>query len=316
METLANSTISLRKYDPTHTTFLRDAWAKDMKRRFKTLKQVIYTGIVKEDCFGLKQPLNTNQLVSPGNRAFSFLRNPEKVEAFMRWIREQQSKGIISTGQASQLGQAVNTAWTDMYVLDSYKRGVLRARAELNKAGFQVPSTDGTGGIDLIMAMPMHMDRVGLLYTRVFTELQGITASMDTMISRILSQGIMDGDGPALLARKLIAALDGNNTGKLGMTDSLGRYIPAERRAIILARTEVIRAFHLGAIQEYRNWGLEGVYVLAEWSTAGDDRVCSKCAPMDGKIFTLDEIEYLIPFHPQCRCMALPYLKELQKYIK
>ena len=48
--------------------------------------------------------------------------------------------------------------------------------------------------------------------------------------------------------------------------------------------------------------------------TAGDDRVCEKCAALEGRIFTLDEIEFLIPLHPNCRCLALPYIEELQKY--
>ena len=35
---------------------------------------------------------------------------------------------------------------------------------------------------------------------------------------------------------------------------------------------------------------------------------------MEGKIFSLDEIEGMIPLHPECRCIALPYIEELQKY--
>ena len=71
----------------------------------------------------------------------------------------------------------------------------------------------------------------------------------------------------------------------------------------------------MATIQEYRNWGVEGVTILGEWKTAGDDRVCEKCASMEGRVFTLDEIEPLIPLHPQCRCIALPWIKELQKYM-
>jgi SPP1 gp7 family putative phage head morphogenesis protein len=78
----------------------------------------------------------------------------------------------------------------------------------------------------------------------------------------------------------------------------------------------MIRAYHLAAIQEYRNWGAEGVYVMAEWVTAGDDRVCEKCHELEGKRFTLDEIESMIPFHPRCRCIAMPVLAEHDKDYK
>ena len=42
------------------------------------------------------------------------------------------------------------------------------------------------------------------------------------------------------------------------------------------------------------------VLMQAEWSTAGDDRVCPECASLEGKVYTLDEIEGLIPVHPNC----------------
>jgi SPP1 gp7 family putative phage head morphogenesis protein len=304
METILTYTTT-KLYDPTQTTALRNAFAREMKRRFAELKRVVRTAVVEQDCLGIGQyKMTTMQMIPPGMGAFNFLRDPQKVDAFMRWLQQQENKGILTTGEFKQIGFAVEEAWTNRYILDAYKRGVLRAREELRKAGYDIP-IDAMGGIS---GMPMHLDRVGLLFTRVFSELAGITAQMDTLISQILSQGIMDGDGPALLARKMRAAIDGTGIGTLGITDKLGRFIPAERRAMLLARTEIIRAFHLATIQEYRNWGLEGIYVQAEWWTAGDDRVCTKCAALQGKIFTLDEIEGMIPYHPNCRCIALPYI--------
>jgi len=144
------------------------------------------------------------------------------------------------------------------------------------------------------------MDRIGLLYGRTFSGLKGITAAMDTQISRVLAQGMADGDGPRLLARKLIATINGTGMGELAITDTLGRFIPAARRAEMLARTEIIRAHHNATIQEYRNWAVEGVKVKAEFVTAGDDRVCDRCAALEREVFTLDRIEGMIPLHPNC----------------
>ena len=107
-----------------------------------------------------------------------------------------------------------------------------------------------------------------------------------------------------------VGAIDGTGVGTLGITDKLGRFIPAQRRAEMIARTELIRAHHLATIQEYRNWGVLGIKVKGEWKTAGDSRVCERCAELEGKIFTLDEIEPMIPFHPLCRCLALPYIEK------
>jgi len=316
MSETAIYTETFRKhYDPTQTTALRNKFAKDMKRRFAELSMVVVQAIVKQDCFGLKPGIiQAMQMNPPGQGAFSFTRSSAKVESFMKWLDEQVKKGIITTRELQQIGNSIDSAWTNMYIADSYKRGVMRARYEMRKAGADVPSIDETGGIEMVMGTMFHMDRVGLLYSRVYTDLKGITADMDSIISRILSQGMIDGDGPALLARKLVAAINGTGMGDLALTDKVGRFIPASRRAELLARTEIIRAHHLATIQEYRNWGIQGITILGEWKTAGDDRVCERCAALEGKIFTLDEIEPLIPLHPQCRCIALPYIEELQKY--
>lgn len=129
----------------------------------------------------------------------------------------------------------------------------------------------------------------GLLYTRTFNELKGITEAMDQQISRALAEGMAQGLGPAKIARNLTDRVD-----KIGIT-----------RARTMARTEIIRAHHLATINTYREAQIEGVRVKAEWSTAGFG-VCPSCAEMEGKIFTLNEIEGMIPLHPSCRCCALP----------
>ena len=305
------------RYDPTHTTVLRNAFVRNMKKRFNELIKVVVEGVDKQDCFALKekQIITVQQMTTPGNEAFRFMRDPAKIDAFMQWLERQVDKGILEVTTFPQLGQAIEEAWINMYIADSYKRGIQRARYELKRAGYtNIADLGQVGGIDAIFSAPYHMDRVGLIYTRAYSGLKGITAAMENQISQVLAQGMIDGDGPALLARKLIAVIEGRGMGTLGVTDTLGRFIPAATRANMLARTEIIRAHHLATIQEYRNWGVEGVFVMAEWMTAGDARVCDKCNSLQGQIFTLDEIEGMIPAHPNCRCIALPYLEELKKY--
>jgi SPP1 gp7 family putative phage head morphogenesis protein len=270
--------------------------------------------IVDKDCFGLTSRISVFQMIPPGDGAFAFSKSSRKVEEFMKWLDEQVQIGLLTVAEAEQVGESINAAWTNLYVWDSYKRGIMRARTEMTRAGMVVPSISDSGGIDMVMGTPFHMDRVGVLFTRVYNDLKGITEQMDSQISRILAEGMINGDGPMLLARKLVAVINGDGIDKLGIRDSLGRFIPAMRRAEMLARTEMIRAYHLATIQEYRNWGVLGIKVQGEWKTAGDDRVCDQCASMEGKVFTLDEIEPMIPAHPLCRCLALPYIEELQKY--
>ena len=51
------------------------------------------------------------------------------------------------------------------------------------------------------------------------------------------------------------------------------------------------------AIQAFKDAGVKKV----KWITERDDRVCSKCEPLDGKIFDIDKIP-AIPQHYRCRC--------------
>jgi len=298
----------INAYDPTRTTVLRNAFARDLKKRFNELTMIIRRAVYEEDVFGLGQTkLRSFQMSSPGTKAFAFPRSTDKVSAFSEWLQTQVDRGILEVKEYQQIGSGIEGAWTNKYISDSYKRGVIRARYELQKAGFNVPTIDQTGGLEISLSTPFHIDRVGLLYSRTYNGLKGITTAMDTQISRILAQGIADGDGPLLLARKLVATINGTGMGNLGITDSLGRFIPAKRRAEILARTEIIRAHHQATIQEYKNWAVEGVVVKAEWATAQDNRVCPECALLEGEIFTLETAMNMIPIHPSCRCIALPY---------
>ena len=216
----------------------------------------------------------------------------------------------VKFAEIDRLGTSVESAWSNVYIQDSYERGVKRARYELNKAGFDVPPINQTGGITASLSAPIHADRVGLLFTRVYSEMNGITNAMDQQISRVLAQGIIDGDNPRLLARKLNAVIKGYKLGDLGITDTLGRFIPAERRAETLARTEIIRAHAEAQLVEYGNWTDE-VRIKAEWATAGDNRVCERCASREGQVMTIDQARGMIPLHPNCRCIWLPFNQEL-----
>jgi len=160
----------------------------------------------------------------PGRKAFAFARSEEKVTAFLDWLEKQEQKGILEIGTMRQIGTPIETAWTNKYIKDAYMRGVQRARWELKGAGYEVPTMEASGGINAyLVSQPLHLDRMGVLYSRVFQELKGITSQMDTQISRVLTQGIADGKHPHELAKLLTRTIKGP-VGGLGITDTLKRW--------------------------------------------------------------------------------------------
>ncbi len=312
--------------DPTRTLTIRTKFVGAMRNRFAQLMAVIRHAVIELDVLALnKEKLIANALPATGltSQQFNFPSSDQKIEAFVAWMGEQNQKYILSGGTTGirTMGDlipeatAARNSWITTYIDSAYQKGISRARSEMQKLG--IPVDDGTypgstsDPIQVAFNNPMNADRVGMIYTRAYSSLKGITDAMDSTVSDVLALGIADGRGPREIARLLNKAITGDGTGEdLGILDSLGRFIPAKRRAETLARTEVIRAHHQANMAEYRAAGLLGIKVQAEFLTAGDARVCPECASLNGKIMTLDQAENLIPVHPQCRCVALPYIPE------
>jgi SPP1 gp7 family putative phage head morphogenesis protein len=251
---------------------------------------MIRNAVVTQDVFGLKAKksiftANVSSGLQPG--AFAFRTNPEKVDEFMGWLSVQVDKEILEVLPGTGRTVAGAGAWTDVHIQSSYKRGMQRADSEMRKAGLTETGTYPLN-IDAAFNTPVHADRVGLLYTRAFGELKGVAARLEQKVSRVLTAGMAEGRSP------LSIALD------------LSEQVGLERSyAKTLARTEVVRAHHAANINVYKDAGIEGVVVKAEWSSAGFG-VCPDCEDLNGRVFTIDEISGLIPLHPNCRCVALP----------
>lgn len=281
------------RYDPTRTTVLRNNFVHESNKRFNSLIKDIRRNVYENDIFGLRELSVFEDLPK---KVFSFTSDPRKIEEFSLWLERQIKLGLLND-------------WPNKYISDAYKRGILRALYEMRKAKYKVPLAAEIGGEDFMLTLSPHINTLELLYVRVLSELKGITSQMEQQIVRVLAAGFAKGDSASKIAKKLVAVINGKGVGDLAITDTLGRFIPARRRAEILARTEIVRAHHLAMIQEYKRWGVEGVTVIVEWKTAGDDKVCPDCASLEGKTFTIEEAEVLIPYHPQCRCCVIPILK-------
>lgn len=297
--------------DPTRTLTLRDTFVKDISKRFTRIRGGIRKAIIGQDCFGLINPSLRLNITLPAEKAYKFLSSGDKINAFMEWLDEQAKNDILEVYEYPQVGSAVKNAWTNKYISRGYESGVLQARRKLIKEDVTLSGLfdEETGrALTEVFANPFHADRVGILFTRVFTDLKGITDAMDMQISRVLASGISDGVHPYKLAELLTKTISGP-IGDLGITDTLGRFIPAQRRARMLARTEIIRAHAEATLQEYENWGVADVVVEAEWATGGFN-VCPECQELEGQTFTIEEARGMLPRHPACKCSWSPRRKK------
>jgi SPP1 gp7 family putative phage head morphogenesis protein len=228
------------------------------------------------------------------NTRFAFSTSANKVTSFMSWLEDKNDNGILGiTAVGDRRQYSGRRAWEQLYIDSAYKKGMVFSDKQLAKKGLRHSSLPPKAvyPVDSFFNAPIHADRVGLIYTRTYSSLKGVTDAMDARISSTLAQGIADGKSPIELARDMSEDID------MGIN-----------RAKTIARTEIMRAHNVASINTYRDAGILNVEVQAEWSTAGDERVCPQCSSLEGKIFTLDQIEPMLPLHPNCRCVALPLI--------
>jgi SPP1 gp7 family putative phage head morphogenesis protein len=297
---------TVARHDPTGTQKVRISYEAQMVRRFRKLRAEIITAIMKLDVLGLKgdnslqAKLNTSMFTRlfapdktfskdalPAAKAFAFSSSGDKVASFMQWLKESEQEGILGIKRGVSMASAAQASWQNTYIDSAYQKGIRDAYSYM---GMTAPG----GSIVSAFNQPMHADRVGIIYTRAYNELTGVTDAMSQSISRVLAQGMADGRGARELASDLADRVDA-----IGIT-----------RARTLVRTEVISAHADGTLNSYEEAGVEGVEVLSEFSTAGDDQVCPDCEDLEGDEYTIDEARGVIPVHPNCRCAWLPVVQD------
>lgn len=298
--------------DPTRTLTLRSKWVADWNRRIKALKSVVLKAIVEQDVFGLKEQEHFLQvqedLPVPEPRKFAYRYSQQKVEAFMAWLKEMESRSLLEIIQRPGTLRPEGEPWSNLYVRSAYQRGLEYARTNIASRSAEIaagmglkvplpPSFKSTGAaISALLHQPFHADRLALAYTRVFDELKGVTAAMDQQISRELAKGIMEGLNPRDIGERI-----GDRIEAIGAT-----------RGRLIARTEVINVHAQAALNEYYSAEkTTGEVVLVQWKATHDSRVREKHLDRDMGVYTKEEAYALIG-EPNCRCALLPYIPAVQ----
>lgn len=269
--------------DPSQTAVLRGQYLTVVRQRLSVLATNLHNLIVEEDAFGLA-PFEPNILAI--NDRYRFETEARKIELFREWLQEQVDQGFLIVDSANP--------WQSEYVESAYKQGVNRAYLQANPqlAEQAAPSIIGGTQSQFIagaFATDEATKKLQLIFTRNFNLLKGFTEDMSNQLSRILADGIANGIGPRQVGRQIRRQLDISKT-----------------RAETIARTEIVKAHAEGQIDAFEKLGVEEVGALVEWLTAGDDRVCPRCAELEGIVIPIKQARGMIPRHPNCRCAWAP----------
>lgn len=290
-----------REVDPTHTASLRNLFARKMRVQFRTMLSQIKFAVVTKDIFEHNQDIQTNAIQLPSMDMLKAMNDPERIQAFLNGLKMQQAQGILEY-RMYPVNNTFYNPWTDIYLDEAWKTGARRAIQELLIAGMitderkaqLLPLLDGS----------TSSSKAQLVYSNAYSELVRIVEDANSKIGISLHQGLLEGFNKNQLFSNISAIIKGPTNDWTRKV--FGMYVPSQTRAEILAKTEIVKAHHVSMIEQFRMQGLEEVSFWAEWHTMEDEKVCHQCEAMNGRVFTLSEIENMIPLHPLCRCIAIP----------
>jgi SPP1 gp7 family putative phage head morphogenesis protein len=293
--------------DPTGTTTARRRYAAQFGKRWRAIAGAIRSVVVDADAFGLRSnvgaasdhvdatqrrvpsPERVPDVPPPAEPSYEFPTDePEQAAApFRAWLTNAMDVTVLGEDEGDISDPS--RLWTAQYVRYAVARGIKHAeRALLQQTDIPVDPL----AIDDAFNLPIHRRTLRRFFQRQYRYLDGITDDVAQDVSRTLAEGLSRGANPRDIARDLA-----DRVNAVGDT-----------RSRTLARTEVVSAFHESTLDRYESimGSSAQVRVVAEFTTAGDDRVCPQCEALDGRTFRIAEARGIIPVHPQCRCSVSP----------
>jgi SPP1 gp7 family putative phage head morphogenesis protein len=268
------------KVDPARLSMVRRPFLADIRRRFAKLKKEITKALVDDDILGLTPPeplklFGTAKVTTvwDGVRINAGAADPERLKKFQEWLRARVESGEIELDSDND--------WTSPYIKSSYKKGVLRAYLQASK---NPKYRRGTKEQYLAQFNAGELfTKVQMLATKTYTGIKGVTKDLESTLQVTLAKGMIEGRSTSSIASEISERLD----------ISRGR---AER----IARTEIMYAHAEGQLDSLQMLGVGETRLVAEFTTAQDDRVCPKCLALEGKLYKLSEARGVIPVHPNC----------------
>ena len=280
--------------DPTRTLSLRRRAASAIGGRFAKIRSAIRKEVVD------KNVLNGTVIEEPETNA---PRRKRKYRYGYAPLPETDFTAFLDSLVLLQLDLAeerpVEQYWLNTFIGAGYEAGIRNTRGTLKKEIQGIEELAGTLGADLpiesALTNPAHLERLGLIYSRTFNGMQGVSEETLLQMRAVLGQGIVNGDSPQEIAEALN-----------GRVSSIG-----EVRSKLIARTEIVNAHQSASIQEVKNQqaSFGTIEIKMQWQTTIDGRQRDEHRDWNNQIFTVEEAEARIG-EPNCRCSLAPWLPE------
>jgi len=160
-----------------------------------------------------------------------------------------------------------------------------------------------------------HKRALNAVEKMAFLNIKNINDEVKGDLRRGLYEAIQNGEGIEGLKNRVEASLKKKPKKVAKDVQPDARDTP-EFRAEIIARTELVRAYNQGNLENIKMAGIE----KKQWVTGHDERTCPICKPMDGQVRKVGEpfvgklpngkeVRVMAPpIHCQCRCVTIAKL--------
>lgn len=200
-----------------------------------------------------------------------------------------QISAPILTQMPSEIGDIINqqlmeSGRLDWYMYDAVdKAEETGLAAEVVNIQAQTTSIEYPVTVQAAMLAPAHQARVELARSRVFEEMQMLSAEMKANLSRVLATGMQNGDSPRKIARRIydtIGLPEWNDGGDKA----------SYARALRIARTEINEAHRSAREGEHKQAQQLGIKLGRLWLSALLPTTRRTHASKHGKVFTQQEV--------------------------
>jgi len=271
------------------TSLIRSAFLKELRKRLRRIREAIRDLFFKRNFLGdqelglLRVPRKQRVVVlQSAVWNYVFEESEDELSQFESYLRTVFDKELF---EGNWIDRYIERAYAD--TLERKSRHLDQMLARHRELAKHLPSPD----IAVNLLAPQRPEKVARLARRSYESLKGFEGDAVNRLKLILLDGLAHGERSTEIVPRMLE--------EFGFL--------TERRAEVIARTEIIRAHAEGALDLYSSYSESlKVRVIVEFSATEDNRVCPKCASLEGLTFTLQDARGLIPVHPNCRCTFIP----------
>ncbi len=212
-----------------------------------------------------------------------------QIQETMRTLRKEQSLMFKQSSKAA------------------FRSGVYRGIEEFVSA--QMPfykdlTPDGIGKLTTSVFTLIDTDALDFMTNYNLVLVGDVSRELESGIRRTILSSITTGKDVRDIVRDMGAVIENKESFRNAGSKVFSK---AQYRMEMIARTEVLRAHNQGRIKFHQQVGVQRL----EWMTMEDERMCPVCGELDGKVFDIDRFPNQ-PYHPRCRCCALPIVMCVQ----